>query len=188
MIDTLVWLAAFASKQSFLLVFILMFGVVGTGLLCIAWPARAGRRRDLASVLVLGDPDEILAAARVREGLPRATVQPRRRPSLHGLAARALLLLLVLAGAVVLLDQIGVPGTRRYISEHGATAPARIDGGWVTFTAQDGRTYTLEIPPMARVTYPGDASFTGSSEESATVRYLPSHPQAYIIEDPVDEA
>jgi hypothetical protein len=80
-------------------------------------------------------------------------------------------------------DQIltGVPVTRAYIYDNGRPTVGTLDGDWVTFTTGDGVEYTLESNFFSPAVFPDrDAYIPGG--QGVVVRYLPSHPQAFVID------
>lgn len=52
----------------------------------------------------------------------------------------------------------------------------------IRFQAEDGRTYTVMNEFFSPFEYPEGTSFYTYEGDEVTVRYLPSHPQAYVID------
>ena len=125
-------------------------------------------------------PMPYLHAARRREGLPRATSIPEnpRTPPVRIFAWVALACLAIIA----LLAGLGtarVPVTQPYITAYGTPAQARAEGQWVIFTAHDGVEYRL-YNRLFSPSYP-TGTLSVYDGDTFTVRYLPNHPQAYVI-------
>lgn len=173
-LGTLIWLVNVPTSNGLVFVFLAVFGGLGVLMMYLA-TGRVRARRLPGSVItnaaLVDGALPLLTAARAREHLPRATPAASRRPNLPRMLTRALLLVLTAAGILGLLGIVGVPVTHAYIWSHGTETGASIDGDWVTFTAADGRTYTVRNSDPT----------IGTSETSVRVRYLPKHPQAYVI-------
>ncbi|WP_396911142.1 hypothetical protein [Mycolicibacterium sp.] len=183
-LDTLIWLIDIPVRHGFVFVFLAVFGGLGALVIFLAAGREKGRPLPgsiIVSKLLTTTPAPLLTAARTREGLPRTTPPAPRRPSLARTASGALLVLLVLGGLLGLLGLVKVPLTHAYISAHGTETSATIDGEWVSFTAEDGTTYRVRNSFSAPATYPGSNPTIGYDHDTVPVRYLPSHPQAFII-------
>lgn len=93
-----------------------------------------------------------------------------------------LLALLMAAGLVLgILSLVGVPVTTAYIHENGHPTIGTLDGEWVTFTTAAGETYTLRSDVFTPAQYPDRDAYVPSDAE-VVVRYLASHPQAFVID------
>lgn len=165
--DALIWLVNFPAAHGYAMVFIAGFSVLGL----FALSARSAV------------PGGQLRAIREREGLLR----PDQRPSgrVWGTTVRVcarLLAFLMLACLVIgILSLTGVPVTRAYIYDNGRPTSATLDGDWVTFTTAEGVEYTLESNFFTPAVYPDRDAYIPSGE-LIVVRYLPSHPQAFVID------
>lgn len=166
-LDTLIWLVNFPASHGYAMVFIAGFSLFG--LFALSMSGRSPRTG--------------LRAVREREGLTED--QGTARADLRGTIVRGVfrvLAVLMLANLVIgILSLVGVPITRAYIHEHGRPAAAVVDGDWVTFTTDSGVEYTLPNDFFTPSTYPDRDAYVPSGE-SATVRYLPDHPQAFVID------
>jgi len=93
------------------------------------------------------------------------------------------ILAFVMLGCLVIgiLSRTGVPVTRAYIYDNGRPTTATIDGDWVTFTTAEGVEYTLESNFFTPAVYPDRDAYLPSGAP-VVVRYLPSHPQAFVID------
>jgi|GEM_PF-909129 len=166
--DTIIWLLNFPASHGYAMVFIAGFSVLGLFVL---------------SARGVGSSGAALRRIREREGL----VQPGQRATgqVGGRVLRILfrVLAFLMLGSLVIgiLSLTGVPVTRAYIHDNGRPTTGTIDGDWVTFTTADGVEYTLESNFFTPAVYPDrDASIrTG---EPVVVRYLPGHPQAFVID------
>lgn len=171
-VDTLVWLANFPATHAYEMVFVGGFSALGL----IGLAFRGGPRRSRLEEL------------RVERGMASPEFPARER---IGAAVQSwfflILALVVLSGLVIgIASLIFGPITRGYIYEHGERAVSISDDAassfeTVTFDAVDGRRYTLNLPFFSPVTYPDRDAFVTSTDE-LVVRYLPSHPQAYVID------
>lgn len=166
-LDTLIWLVNFPAAHGYAIVFIAAFSILGL----FAMSARGGARGGS------------LRAVREREGLVPA--EPRSRGNVGGTAVRVIfrVLAFVMLGSLVvgILSLTGVPVTRAYIFENGRPTTGTVDGDWVTFTAADGTEYTLESDFFTPAVYPDRDAWIPSGTP-VVVRYLPSHPQAFVID------
>jgi hypothetical protein len=166
-LDTLIWLVDFPASHAYAMVFIAGFSILGLFAMSVSGSA----------------PGVSLRRIREREGLLRE--QGPQRGRIAGRLVRSgfrVLAFLMLANLVIaILSLSGVPVTRAYIHEHGQPTAATLDGDWVTFTTATGVEYTLESNFFSPAVYPDrDAYFP--SGEPVTVRYLPDHPQAFVID------
>lgn len=166
-LDTLMWLVNFPAAHGYAMVFIAAFSILGL----FAMSARG--------VTASGS----LRAVREREGLVPAGT--RSRGSIGGAAVRVLfrVLAFVMLGSLIIgiLSLTGVPVTRAYIFENGRPTTGTVDGDWVTFTAADGTEYTLESDFFTPAVYPDRDAWLPSGAP-VVVRYLPAHPQAFVID------
>lgn len=166
-LDTLIWLVNFPASQGYAMVFIAGFSILGL------FAMSAGG----------ATPDGSLRRIREREGLLRE--EGPQRGQLGGRLRRIvfrILAFVMLANLVIgILSLIGVPVTRAYIYEHGQPTAATFDGQWVTFTTATGVEYTLESNFFTQAVYPDRDAYIPSGEP-VTVRYLPGHPQAFVID------
>lgn len=165
--DTLIWLVNFPVSHGYAMVFIAGFSILGLFMTSARGTA----------------PGERLRSIREREGLLTAGARPQ-----GGFLRRLVrivfrVLAFVMLGSLILgiLGLTGVPVTRAYIYENGRPTTATVDGDWVTFTTADGVTYTLENNFFTPSVHP-DGYASIPSNGSVVVRYLPSHPQAYVID------
>ncbi|MDQ0645796.1 hypothetical protein [Microbacterium murale] len=167
--DTLIWLVNFPVSHAYAMVFIAGFSLMG-----LAGFAFRG----------VGGTSSRLTAVREREGLPEAG----RTGGLCVAAARVqrlgfrVLAVIMLAGLVLgILALTGVPVSRGYIHDHGVPTTGTVDGDWVTFSTPGGETYTLESNFFSPALHP-DSSAWLPSDAPVVVRYLPAHPQAFVID------
>ncbi|WP_372466617.1 hypothetical protein ACCO44_11400 [Microbacterium maritypicum] len=165
--DTLVWLVNFPASHGYAMVFIAGFSTLGL----FALSARGAV------------PGEALRSIREREGLLHPTEHPRGRVWAGVVRIGARVLALVMVGSLVIgiLSLTGVPVTRAYIYDNGRPTTGTLEGDWVTFTTAEGVEYTLESNFFTPAVYPDRDAFL-TSGEPVVVRYLPSHPQAFVID------
>jgi hypothetical protein len=165
--DTLIWLVNFPASHGYAMVFIAGFSILGL----FALSARGAV------------PGGTLRSIREREGLLRPTDRPRGRvgDGIVRVAARVLALLMVGSLVIGILSLTGVPVTRAYIFDNGRPTTATLDGDWVTFTTAEGVEYTLESNFFTPAVYP-DRDVYLAGGQPVVVRYLPSHPQAFVID------
>ena len=165
--DTLVWLVNFPASHGYAMVFIAGFSTLGL----FALSARGAV------------PGEALRSIREREGLLHPTEHPRGRVWAGVVRIGARVLALVMVGSLVIgiLSLTGVPVTRAYIYDNGRPTTGTLEGDWVTFTTAEGVEYTLESNFFTPAVYP-DRDVYLASGEPVVVRYLPSHPQAFVID------
>ncbi|MGV2903312.1 hypothetical protein ACNPM4_16715 [Microbacterium sp. AGC62] len=165
--DTLVWLVNFPASHGYAMVFIAGFSTLGL----FALSARGAV------------PGEALRSIREREGLLHPTERPRGRvwAGIVRIGARVLALVMVGSLVIGILSLTGVPVTRAYIYDNGRPTTGTLEGDWVTFTTAEGVEYTLESNFFTPAVYP-DRDVYLASGEPVVVRYLPSHPQAFVID------
>lgn len=166
-LDTVFWLLNFPASHAYAMVFIAGFSILGL------FAVSTKRTSPAAS----------LRRIRESEGLMPANTAPRR--NVGGTILRVLFRILafvMLANLVIgILSLTGVPVTRAYIYDNGRPTVATLDGDWVTFTTGEGVEYTLESNFFSPAVYPDrDAYIPGG--QPVVVRYLPSHPQAFVID------
>jgi hypothetical protein len=165
--NTLMWLVNFPAAHGYATVFIAGFSILGL----FAISARGAA------------PGSALRAVREREGL--LPLEERSRGRVGGRIVRVAfrILAFVMLGCLVIgiLSLTGMPVTRAYIAENGLPTTAAIDGDWVTFTAVDGAEYTLESNFFTPAVFP-DRDVSLPRTGPVVVRYLPDHPQAFVID------
>ncbi|MBO0981095.1 hypothetical protein [Microbacterium sp. SD291] len=166
-LDTLIWLVNFPASRGYAMVFIAGFSILGL----------------FAMSLSGATPDAALRRIREREGLLRPEDAPRGviGRSVLRYVFRVLAVLMLANLAIGILSLTGVPVTRAYIHEHGQPTTATRDGDWVTFTTSTGVEYTLESDFFTPAVYPDRDAFISSGDQ-VVVRYLPGHPQAFVID------
>lgn len=166
-LDTLMWLLNFPAAHGYAMVFIAGFSILGL----FAMSASGAT------------PDAALRRIREREGL-LPVGESTRRP-IGGTVRRVgfrILAFVMLANLVIgILSLTGVPLTRAYIHEHGQPTTGTLDGDWVTFTTSTGVTYTVESNFFTPAVYPDRDTYL-PSDQPVVVRYLPGHPQAFVID------
>ncbi|WP_149085536.1 MULTISPECIES: hypothetical protein [Microbacterium] len=166
-LDTLMWLVNFPAAHGYAMVFIAAFSILGLFGISARSTATGGSLRTV----------------REREGLLPA--ETRTRGNAAGAVIRVVfrVLAFVMLGSLIIgiLSLTGVPVTRAYIFENGRPTTGTMDGDWVTFTAADGTEYTLESDFFTPAVYP-DRDAWIPSDAPVVVRYLPSHPQAFVID------
>lgn len=165
-LDTLIWLVNFPAAHGYSMVFIAGFSILGL----FAMSARGAT------------PGGALRAVREREGLLSEQTPARGQAGQRVVRIVFRILgFLMLANLVIgILSLTGVPVTRAYIYEHGDSASGTIDGDWVTFTTASGVEYTLESDFFTPSQYPDRDAYLSGDE--VTVKYLPGHPQAFVID------
>ncbi|WP_243225865.1 hypothetical protein [Microbacterium sp. CIAB417] len=167
LMDTLVWLVNFPVTHGYAMVFIAGFAMLG--LLSQATRPIGARSR--------------LSTIRAREGLVESGSDRRSRVVIARLQRLFFRVLAVVMGAGLvlgILGLIGVPVTSAYIHDNGQPAVATVDGDWVRFTTATGVEYTLPNDFFTPSMYPDRDAWVPSGD--IVVRYLPSHPQAYVID------
>jgi hypothetical protein len=165
-LDTLIWLVNFPASHGYAMVFIAGFSILGL----------------FAMSVSTASPGAALHSIREREGVLREGRAPRGavRQRLVRIFFRVLAFVMLANLVIGILSLTGVPVTRAYIHEHGVPTTGSMDGDWVTFTTSDGVEYTQESNFFTSAVYPDrDAYFPGG--EPIEVRYLPGHPQAFVI-------
>jgi hypothetical protein len=166
-LDTLIWLINFPASHGYAMVFIAGFSILG--LFAMSAPGAV--------------PGVALRRLREREGLLHGENAARGRAV--GTALRIVFRILafaMVANLVIgILSLTGVPITRAYIHEHGQPTTGTIDGDWVTFTTSSGIEYTIESNFFTPAVYPDRDAYLPSGEP-VVVRYLPGHPQAFVID------
>lgn len=166
-LDALIWLVNFPAAHGYAMVFIAGFSLLGLFAMSASGSAPGGSLRSI----------------REREGL--LSDPGPQRGQLAGRLTRIgfRFLAFVMLGSLVvgILSLTGVPVTRAYIYEHGQPTAATLDGNWVTFTTATGVEYTLESNFFTPAVYPDRDAYIPSGEP-VTVRYLPGHPQAFVID------
>ena len=167
--DTLIWLIDFPVSNGYVMVFIAGFAITGCLVLALR---RTG-------------PSDKLAAVRQREGIANTE---RPRPAFATVVGRirrplflALTVLMLASLVLGILGLSGMPVTRAYIYDNGVPTVGTVDGDWVTFSTAVGEEYTLPHRFFIPSLYPDQDAFL-PSDEPVVVRYLPSHPQAYVID------
>ena len=170
--DTLAWLLNFPVTNGYAMVFLAGFGLFGS----IMWIFRGPS--DGHGKLVKIRERERLPEPRLKDHLLRAYLPIRRT------AASLLTIILGISLAAGIRGMTGGTWVREYIYEHGAKATGiMLDyDGPIQFQAEDGRTYTVMNEFFSPSEYPKDTSFYTYEGDEVTVRYLPSHPQAYVID------
>lgn len=170
MLDTIFWLLNFPASNGYAMVFIAAFG--STGLAMLAFGGARGNRSRLQ-------------ALREQEGLaaPTASAGPAVLTRTRQIVFRIVFAVVLGSGAVGLLALIGVPVTNAYIHANGVETTGTMDSGdWVTFTTEDGAEYTLANDFFTPSVYPDAHASVGWDDAPVTVRYLPGHPQAFVID------
>lgn len=165
--DTLIWLVNFPAAHGYAMVFIAGFSILGL----FAMSARGAV------------PGGGLRVVREREGLLHPQDRPRGRvgASIVRVGFRILAFLMLGALVIGILSLVGVPVTRAYIADNGRPTTGTRDGDWVTFTTAEGVEYTLESNVFTPAVYPDRDAYL-PSDQPVVVRYLPAHPQAFVID------
>lgn len=165
--DTLIWLLNFPASHGYVMVFLAGFSILGL----LVMSVRAST------------PGTALRTVREREGLLHTAARPRGQVTATVVRVASRLLAIVMLGSLVIgiLSLTGVPVTRAYIYDNGRPTTASVDGDWVTFTTAEGVEYTLESNFFTPAVYPDrDVYLPGGAP--VVVRYLPTHPQAFVID------
>ncbi|MCI1019993.1 hypothetical protein HWD99_15285 [Microbacterium sp. C5A9] len=166
-LDTLIWLVNFPASRGYVMVFIAGFSLLGL------FAMSASR----------STPGVSLRRIREREGLLHR--DDATRGQVWGTVRRIVfrILAVIMLGNLVIgiLSLTGVPVTRAYIHEHGQPTTGTVDGDWVTFTTSSGVEYTIESNFFTPAVYPDRDTYLPSGEP-VVVRYLPDHPQAFVID------
>jgi hypothetical protein len=166
-LDTLIWLINFPASRGYAMVFIAGFSILGL------FAMSAGGATPGASLRRIREREGLLHGESVSRG--RVGGATRR------IVFRILAILMLANLAIGILSLTGVPLTRAYIHEHGQPTTGTRDGDWVTFTTAGGIEYTMESNFFTPAVYP-DRDVYLPSGEPVVVRYLPGHPQAFVID------
>ena len=166
-LDTVIWLIDFPASHGYAMVFIAGFSILGLFAMSFRGTASGSSLRSI----------------REREGLLRPEAAPRGQlgAAVVRIVFRVLAILMVANLVIGILSLTGVPITRAYIHENGVPTTGTLDGDWVTFTTSSGVEYTLESNFFTPAVYPDRDAYLPSGEP-VVVRYLPSHPQAFVID------
>lgn len=166
-LDSVFWLLNFPAAHGYAMVFIAGFSILGLFVMSARGATAGGGLRQI----------------REREGLLRAQDRPRGQVGDRVLRIVFRLLAFVMLGSLVIgiLSLTGVPVTRAYIYDNGRPTTATTDGDWVTFTTAEGVEYTLESNFFTPAVYPDRDAYIPTGEP-VVVRYLPGHPQAFVID------
>lgn len=167
-IDTIVWLVNFPAQNGFPMVFIAAFGAMGL-------VRMASKRSDGDSPHLQGLREQAGMATAV-EARPMRRLFGRIQRWTYGIAAG----IVIGAGLIGLLSITGVDITEPYIAANGVTTEATLDDDLVTFMTDAGVEYTLPVSFFTRPTYPDPYASIGW-DDTVTVTYLASHPQAFVI-------
>lgn len=167
LMDSVFWLLNFPAAHGYAMVFIAGFSILGLFVMSARGVTVGGGLRQI----------------REREGLLRAQDRPRGQAGGRVLRIVFRILAFVMLGSLVIgiLSLTGVPVTRAYIYDNGRPTTATTDGDWVTFTTADGVDYTLESNFFTPAVYPDRDAYIPTGEP-VVVRYLPGHPQAFVID------
>jgi hypothetical protein len=164
--DTVFWLLNFPASHGYEMVFLAGFSILGF---------LALSRKGTA-------PGEALQRIREREGMSVASGRNRQIVgTVRRTVSRVLAAVMGVVLIVAILGLVGVPVTRAYIFDHGRPTTATVDGAWITFTTAEGMTYTLENDALSPSAHP-DRDAHIPSAQPVVVRYLSSHPQAFVID------
>ncbi|CAH0196116.1 hypothetical protein [Microbacterium foliorum] len=166
-LDTLIWLINFPASHGYAMVFIAGFSILGLFAMSAGGAA----------------PGASLRRVREREGLLHGHIATRGRAvgAVRRLVFRVLAVVMLANLVIGILSLTGVPITRAYIHEHGQPTTGTVDGDWVTFTTPSGVEYTIESNFFTPAVYPDRDAYLPSGEP-VVVRYLPGHPQAFVID------
>lgn len=166
--DTLIWLLNFPASHGYAIVFIAGFSILGLFMI---------------SARGVGSSGSALRRIREREGLLRPGQRSGGRLGARvvRIAFRVLAFLMLGSLVIGILSLTGVPITRAYIHDNGRPTTGTIDGNWVTFTTAEGVEYTLESNFFTPAVYPDRGAYIPTGEP-VVVRYLPGHPQAFVID------
>lgn len=165
--DTLIWLINFPASHGYMMVFVAGFSIFGLF-------AMSARRTA---------PGGALRRIREREGLLPTAARPQGQllRRVMQIVFRVLAIIMLTSLVLGILSLTGVPVTRAYIFDNGESATATMDGDWVTFTTSEGTEYTLKSDFITPSAYPDRRGFF-PTDANLVVRYLPSHPQAFVID------
>lgn len=166
-LDTLIWLINFPASHGYAMVFIAGFSILGLFAMSVSGSA----------------PGVSLRRIREREGLLPADNASRGQVGavVRRIVFRVLAVIMLANLVIGILSLTGVPVTRAYIHEHGQPTTGTRDGDWVTFTTSSGVEYTVESNFFTPAVYPDRDAYLPSGEP-VVVRYLPGHPQAFVID------
>ena len=168
--DTLVWLVNFPATHAQEMAFVGGFSILGILALALRSKPRRSRLEELR--------------AERGQAPAMAPLNARIGTALQAWIFR-LLALVVGAGLVIAIaSMIFGPITRGYIYENGNAATVTKNdylSNTITFTAEDGKTYTMSLAFFSPPTYP-DRNVDVIGNERLVVRYLPDHPQAFVID------
>lgn len=166
-LDTLIWLINFPASHGYAMVFIAGFSILGLFAMSVSGSA----------------PGVSLRRIREREGLLPADNASRGQVGavVRRVVFRVLAVIMLANLVIGILSLTGVPVTRAYIHEHGQPTTGTRDGDWVTFTTSSGVEYTVESNFFTPAVYPDRDAYLPSGEP-VVVRYLPGHPQAFVID------
>lgn len=166
-LDTVMWIANFVASHAYAVVFIAAFSLFG--LLALSSKAAV--------------PGGALRRVREREGL--LPDGDRARGAVLGgirvVVARVAAVVMLASLIVGILSLTGVPVTRAYIHDNGRPTTGTVDGDWVTFSLADGTEYTLPNNFFSPAVYPDRDAYLLTGQP-VVVRYLPGHPQAFVID------
>lgn len=165
--DTVFWLLNFPAAHGYAMVFIAGFSILGLFVMSARGVTAGGRLREI----------------REREGLLRPQDRPRGQGGARIVRIVFRVLAFVMLGSLVIgiLSLTGVPVTRAYIYDNGRPTTAVVAGDWVSFTTADGVEYTLESNFFTPAVYPDRDAYI-ATDAPVVVRYLPGHPQAFVID------
>lgn len=166
-IDTIVWLVNFPATHAYEMIFVGAFASFGLIRLAFARGPRRSRLEEL----------------RIERGMASPEIGAGRRiaASLKAWFFRILSLVVMSGLLIAIVSVIFGPITRGYIYEHGVQAIGRDDSDAIVFTTEDGQTQRVVMPFFSPATYPDRDAFV-SMADTVVVRYLPSHPQAYVVD------
>lgn len=173
--DTLAWLLNFPVTNGFAICFTAGFGLFGAVM-------------AIFQGSLTGTNSQKLAAIRTREGLPEPSPWDGARPVLtraRRISAIVLTVVLAVALAAGIRGLTSTSTTRQYIWDHGVTATATVTDGFyenLTFVAKDGQRYTVRNDFFSSAMYPQGEYEMLSEGDRVEVRYLPGHPQAFVID------
>jgi len=174
-LDTIVWIVNVPATTGYAWTFIGAFSAIG--LLMVA--SGFGSQLRLARSARANARE-----ARARGGHPDDDVPNPLAVLGYGLgrvAAVVIVLITVAFGAVGLISTFGHTITAGYIFDHGVQVDAEnINDDYVQYTAADGTVYTMEYSFFTAQSAPSDENIAFA--ETLVVRYLPDHPQAFVVD------
>ena len=160
--DTIIWLVNFPATHGFAMIFTVGFALFGLFML-------VGSHRG---------------SARLRElRAQNGDIEPEHtwRDTAKAVQTWIYRVILVIALATLAVGLTSLmtnkPITAGYIHDHGVTTTGVYEDSVVTFTASNGTEYRMPIDSMIPAIHPGNWAMPGTVQ----VRYLPSHPQAFVI-------